>query len=319
MADIVAIGLTIAGLAMFEIITSLDNAVINAEVLTTVSARLRRFFLTWGILVAVFLVRGLLPLVLVMAAHPGLGLYEALTYGLDGNTGVFEASAGPLLIAGGVFLVFVFLHWLFMEPKIYGLHAERFFHRLNVWFYAAVSIFLAVLVWYAIKLDPILAFGAVVGSTGFFIIHGFRQNAEKMEHTMLHGKDGKGGKDLAGWSKILYLEAIDASFSIDGVVGAFAFTLVVPFIIIGNGIGAIAVRELTVKNIEAIKKYRYLKHGAMYSIFALGMIMILDSFGYHVPQWLAPLVTFASLGYFFWKSKKEINVPLMDAKAPVNK
>lgn len=292
--------LIVIGLALFELITSVDNAVINAEVLSTLSQKMRRWFLTWGILFAVFLMRGLLPLLIVMTASPGLGIIEALTFAFDSQAAAaFETSANVLLIAGGVFLVFIFLHWLFMEPKVYGLSAEKFFHKMNVWFYAVISVLLLVLVWFSIK-SPLMAFGAVTGSTIFFIVHGFRLNAEKMEEEMLHKKG------MSAWSKIFYLEAIDASFSIDGVIGAFAFTFSVPLIILGNGLGAIAVRQLTVSNIERIKRYKYLKHGAMYSIFFLGLIMIGESFGWHPPSWLTPVITLIVLGYFFWKSKKEI-------------
>lgn len=294
--------LIVIGLGLFEMITSIDNAVINAEVLGTLSRRMRRIFLTWGILFAVFLMRGLLPLLIVMASHPGIGVIEALTFTFDGSAAAaFESSAAVLLIGGGVFLVCVFLHWLFIEPKIYGLHAEKFFARISVWFYAVVSIFLLALTWFAVQANSWMAFGAVAGSTVFFIVHGFRLNAEKLEHELIHGKNR-----MTEWSKLFYLEAIDASFSIDGVVGAFAFTLAVPLIIIGNGLGAIAVRQLTVSNIEKIRKYRYLKHGAMYSIFFLGIAMILESFHYAVPAWLSPIATFLILGYFFWKSRKEI-------------
>jgi len=297
--------LIVVALGIFEMITSLDNAVINAEVLSTVSHKLRRFFLTWGVLFAVFAMRGLLPLLIVMVSHPGTGIIEALTFSFDESApALFASSTSALQIAGGVFLVCIFLHWLFMEPKIYGLHAERFFHRLNVWFYAVVSVFLLALVWFAIQANSWMAFGAVAGSTIFFIVHGFRLNAEKVEHEMIHGKSG-----MSGWSKILYLEAIDASFSIDGVIGAFAFTFYIPLIIIGNGLGAVAVRQLTVANIDKIKKYKYLKHGAMYSIFALGLVMIAESFGTHVPTWFAPVIMFAALGFFFWKSRKELKLP----------
>lgn len=293
--------LVIIGLGLFEMITSVDNAVINAEVLATVSQKLRRIFLTWGMLFAVFAMRGLLPLVIVMLSHPGIGIIEALTFTFDESAmSTFEASTNVLLIGGGVFLVCIFLHWLFIEPKVFGLHAERFFQRLNVWFYAVVSIFLLTTVWFAMHSNSWMAFGAVAGSTIFFIVHGFRLNAEKIEHAMLHGSS------MSGWSKVFYLEAIDASFSIDGVIGAFAFTFSVPLIIIGNGIGAIAVRQITVANIDKIKKYKYIKHGAMYSIFVLGIIMIAESFGNNVPTWFAPIITFAALGYFFWKSRKEL-------------
>jgi hypothetical protein len=103
--------------------------------------------------------------------------------------------------------------------------------------------------------------------------------------------------------KILYLEVIDLTFSIDGVVGAFAFTLAVPLILLGNGIGAIVVRQLTVYGVDRIKKYVYLKNGAMYSVFVLGCVMLAHGFGHHVPEWLTPLATFVIVGYFFFKSR----------------
>jgi len=109
---------------------------------------------------------------------------------------------------------------------------------------------------------------------------------------------------MSDLSKIFYLEILDATFSIDGVLGAFAFTLSVPLIILGNGIGAIVLRQLTIGNIERIKKYVYLKNGAMYSILFLGVIMLLDSFGFHIPSWFSPIVTFGVVGYFFGKSKR---------------
>jgi hypothetical protein len=103
------------------------------------------------------------------------------------------------------------------------------------------------------------------------------------------------------------LEIIDATFSIDGVLGAFAFTLSVPLILLGNGLGAVMVRQLTVKNIERIKKYVYLKNGAMYSILVLGIIMILHSFNFVIPEYVSPLATFIIIGLFFWKSKTALS------------
>ena len=85
-------------------------------------------------------------------------------------------------------------------------------------------------------------------------------------------------------SKILYLEALDASFSLDGVIGAFAFTISVPLILLGNGIGALVVRELTVRGIDLISKFAYLKNGAIYSIGMLGTLTILESFGQEHPS-----------------------------------
>jgi len=113
------------------------------------------------------------------------------------------------------------------------------------------------------------------------------------------------GGDMTDMSKLFYLEVIDATFSIDSVVGAFAFTMSVPLIMIGCGIGAIIVRQITVSNTGTVKKYHYLKNGAMYSIFFLGSIMVLDSFGVNIPAWVSPVITFVIVGFFFWKSVRE--------------
>jgi hypothetical protein len=298
--DWLSLIITVAGLCLFETISSIDNAIINAEVLHGMQPKARRWFLIWGILIAVFLVRGLLPWVIVWATVPSLGFIGSFTATFSSDPAVLAAveQAAPILLAGGgTFLVFLFFHWLFLEPKNYGLPGEKFFVRQGVWFYAVVSILLSALVWYALKVNPVMAFGAVVGSTAFFITHGFKENAEKQEQAMMKGNSG-----LSDISKILYLEVIDATFSIDGVLGAFAFTLSVPLILIGNGLGAVVVRQITIGNVDRIKKYMFLKNGAMYSILFLGGIMILDAFGFHIPHWLSPLITFAVVGYFFFRS-----------------
>ena len=103
---------------------------------------------------------------------------------------------------------------------------------------------------------------------------------------------------MSAWSKILYLEILDASFSIDGVIGAFAFTVSVPLIIIGNGLGALLVRKLTVRGLDLITKFAYLKNGAMYAIGVLGGLMMLESFGHEFPFWLAPLSMIILLSLF---------------------
>lgn len=300
--------LTVLGLCFFETVSSVDNAIINAEVLGTMGQKARRWFLVWGIFFAVFLVRGLLPWLIVWAATPRLGPLEALTATFSSDPAVIasiESSAPLLLMGGGTFLLFLFFHWLFMEPKSYGLIGEKFFHAHGVWFYAVVSILLATIVWFALKIDPILAFGAVVGSSAFFITHGFKENAEAAEKNLMK----QGMSDI---SKILYLEVIDMTFSIDGVLGAFAFTLSIPLILLGNGLGAVVVRQLTIGNIERMKHYVYIKNGAMYSVLFLGLIMLSKSVGYHVPHWLSPVTTFGVVGYFYAKS----HLALSTKKAP---
>jgi hypothetical protein len=303
--DFLSVVLIIAGLCLFETITSIDNAIINAEVLSTMGERARKWFLLWGLIFAVFAIRGLLPWLIVWMSAPSLGPLGALTATFSSDPLVIAAiehSAPILLVGGGVFLIFLFFHWLFLEEKNYGLRGERYIATQGVWFFAIVAVLLAVIVWFALEKSPMIAFGAVIGSTAFFIVHGFRQNAEAAEKKMLHG-------NMSDLSKIFYLEVIDATFSIDGVVGAFAFTMAVPLIIIGNGLGAFVVREMTIRNVDHIKKYIYLKNGAMYSILILGSIMVLDSFGYPIPFWVSPLLTFGIVGWFLLKSIRAMPKP----------
>jgi hypothetical protein len=138
-------------------------------------------------------------------------------------------------------------------------------------------------------------------------VHGFRENAEQKEREMV--QSGRAGNGMSDWSKIFYLEVLDASFSIDGVLGAFAFTLSVPIILVGNGIGAIAVRYLTIRGIEQVKRYRFLKNGAMYSILVLGIVMLAEAFSFHPPEWISPAATFTIVGFFLWKSVRELRLP----------
>ena len=207
----------IIGLILFEIVESADNAIINAAVLTKMSPKSRRWFLTWGLLIAVFLVRGLLPFVILLLAKE------------------------KILIVGGIFLVLIFVRWLLENSKTYLFLKEKINNRINI------------------------------------------ENDT---------------------SRLVYLEILDAVFSIDGVIGAFAFTMSIPLIIIGNGIGSIVVRQLTIYNIGILKKLPLLKNGAMYSMMFLGIIMILEGYNLNLPFWFSPLVTFLVIGFFILKSLK---------------
>lgn len=294
--------LVVFGLVLFEIITSIDNAIINADVLRTVKKSYRKWFLFWGIICGVFLVRGLLPWLIVWATNASIGPWNALVASFSADEAVklaVEASAPILLMGGGVYLLFLFFHWWFVEPKEYGLIGERTIHKMSVWFFAVVSILLTAIVWYAMKMNVLVAFSAVVGSTAFFVTHGFKANAEQQEKDL-------NKKHLSDLSKIMFLMVIDATFSIDSVLGAFAFTLSVPLIFLGNGIGAIVVQRLTVAGVDKIKDYIYLKNGAMYSILFLGIIMVYDSFGGQIPEWVSPVVTLVIVGYFFYKSHRKL-------------
>ena len=294
---------TVIGLVLFEIISSVDNAVVNADVLTTMSKRARKWFLTYGIFFAVFLVRGLLPLLIVYFSSPDLGLTGAFTATFSSDPHVkeiIERSQPILLAGGGLYLIIVFLHWLFIETKEYAFFLEEHIHRrLFFWFYAAVSLLLLAIVWTTVRTTPYVAVGAVVGSTAFFLTNGFKRNAEEKEKQLV-------SRTMSDVSKIIYLEIIDTTFSIDGVLGAFAFTLSVPLIILGNGLGAVIVRWVTIRATATVKKYRYLKNGAMYSIGILGCVMLAESFRVHVSSWVSPAITIIIVSVFLWLSTKEL-------------
>lgn len=292
----------IFGLGLFEIICSVDNAVVNAHVLKTVPEKFRKIFLFWGILFAVFIMRGVLPFFVVWAANPALSISQVITFAFSGNKEIetYVNHSKPLfLLGGGMYLFLVFLGWIFLEEKKYAFLVERFIHRQAVWFYAFSSIIFTVVIYISLKINPFLALSAAIGTTLFFIADGFKKNAEEKEKDLLN-------PNLSAWSKILYLEVLDASFSIDGVIGAFAFTISIPLIIIGNGLGAFVVRQVTIRGMDIISKLAYLKNGAMYSIGMLGGLMILESFGKEYPFWLAPLNTFILLTFFLYLSWREI-------------
>jgi hypothetical protein len=206
-----------------------------------------------------------------------------------------EETAPILFMAGGTFLLLLFFSWLFLENQNYCIRGEYFFYRKGVWFNSIASIILLILAFITIRIDPNMTLGSMVGSTIFFITHGFRERTKSMEENLA----GSGKSDF---SKILFLEILDTNFSIDGILGAFAFTMSIPIILVGNGIGALVVRQLTVGNIDRIKKYRYIENGAMYSIFFLGTFMIMEAFGVEIPKFLSPIFTIGTIGFFFYKS-----------------
>jgi hypothetical protein len=292
----------VIGLALFEVISSVDNAIVNAHVLKTMPHKYRRIFLVWGLFFAVFLVRGVLPFLIVWLANTNLSLLEVWNVAFSGSEELgkaLETSKPLLLIGGGVYLFMVFLAWLFLEEKKYAFFVEHFIHRQSVWFYAISSISLTAIIYFSVKLNPMMALAASIGATAFFITDGFKHNAEAKEKELMN-------PHISAWSKIFYLEALDASFSIDGVIGAFAFTMYVPLILLGNGLGAIVVRELTIKGIDVIAKFAYIKNGAMYTIGILGAIMVAESFGQEYPFWLAPVNTLIILSIFMYLSWREI-------------
>ncbi|NTU98787.1 DUF475 domain-containing protein [Candidatus Falkowbacteria bacterium] len=296
--------LIILGLVVFEVISSIDNAIVNAHILKTLPEKYRKIFLVWGLFLAVFVVRGLLPFIIVWLVNTDMSFVQLWHVVFSNDPSLLEdveRSKPILLLGGGIYLFLVFLSWLFLEEKKYAFLVEHFVHRQGMWFYAIASFVLTGSIYAAININPILALSAAIGASAFFLTDGFKKNAEEKEKDLLN-------PGISAWSKILYLEAIDASFSIDGVIGAFAFTISVPLILIGNGIGAFVVREITIRGVDTISKFAYLKNGAMYSIGFLGALMMLESFGKHFPIWVAPLNTILLLLVFLFLSWREINM-----------
>jgi hypothetical protein len=156
-------------------------------------------------------------------------------------------------------------------------------------------------VMYFARFNSMLMLAASVGSVTFFVLHGLKQTAEENERNII-----KAASSMSDVSKFIYLEVLDMTFSFDGVIGAFAFTTNLILILIGIGIGALVVRELTIKGIDIIAKYRYLKNGALTSIGFLGLFMVLESFGVDLPSYLPMVITFALVGFALWWSKLDL-------------
>jgi len=306
MFDILSALVVILGLVVFEVVNSVDNAIVNAYVLKTMSAKWRRIFLIWGMFFAVFVVRGVLPFLVVWLTVPGIGFAEAFHAMFSSSPEVAEAiEAGrPLILMGaGVFLFLLYLHWLFLEEKKPFYWLDRVVKpHYGIWFFGFAAIMLVGLL-YAASYNPMLMLSAAIGNAAFFILYGFREQAEKQSERLM-----KGAGSMGDLSKLLYLEVLDMSFSFDGVLGAFAFTTSVPLILIGNGIGALVVREMTLRSVDRVALYRYLKNGAMTSIGILGLVIVYESFGHELPEFLPTLVTLFFVGFAFWKSHKLIKI-----------
>jgi uncharacterized protein len=158
---------------------------------------------------------------------------------------------------------------------------------------------------YLAKSNALVMLAAAIGSATFFLLYGLKETAQTSEENLVMGNRG-----LSDLSKFVYLEVLDATFSFDGVVGAFAFTINLLLILIGMGIGAIVVRELTIKGIDTIGKYKYLKNGAMTSIGFLGLFMLIEAFGIDLPSYIPTIVTFILIGVAFYKSRKLLKASL---------
>jgi uncharacterized protein len=293
----------VAGLIVFEVVNSLDNAIVNASVLKTMSILWRRRFLIIGILTSVFIVRFFLPFIIVWLSVPTItaaNIFLAFLGQSEVAAQAIDLQKPLILMFGGVFLLYLYFHWLFLEKKD-PLFLERFLRENHgVWFFAFAAVSLVVIMYFA-RSNATMMLAAAIGSATFFILYGLKETAEANERNMVSGSRG-----LSDFSKFAYLEVLDATFSFDGAIGAFAFTINLILILIGVGIGAIVVRELTIRGIEEIAKYKYLKNGALTSIGFLGLFMLIESFKIELPSFIPITATFILVGFAYYKSRQPI-------------
>lgn len=305
-------------LAALELTFSFDNAVINAKILKNMSRAWQQAFLTVGIIIAVFGVRLLLPILIVVAAS-GLGVGNVVDLALNHpeEYGHHLESARPIISSfGGMFLLMIFLDFIFTErPTKWIKPLEKTFARAGRLASASVIISLTVLLAasalvHGHEREEVLTSG-VAGILVYLIIRSLDGllRSSGIERNL---KDGSVAKMTfkAGLISFLYLETIDASFSLDGVIGAFAITSKILIIAVGLGIGALYVRAITVHMMRKgiLEEYKYLDHGAHYAIGILAGLMLI-SLKYEVSEVVTGLSGLAfvltALGHSYYESKSE--------------
>lgn len=329
-------------LALLEVSLSFDNAVLNATVLRRMSDFWQKMFLTVGIIIAVFGMRLIFPLVIVGVAaqmNPIEALQLALQKGdpnVPGTYGFILAEAHPQIAAfGGMFLLMLFLNFIFTDRKVKWLRwLEEPLARAGKLSQLGIVVALTVLVIAAefwAKDPNVVLVAGILGVLTYVVIHGLGTLFEKglehqLEETEIPSKErgarhyensakvtdaAKGGPSKlvratgkAGFFLFLYLEVLDASFSFDGVIGAFAITSDPIIIALGLGlIGAMFVRSITIYLVKkgSLSEYVYLEHGAHWAIGALAVILII-SIGWHVPELITGTIGILFIGAAFISS-----------------
>lgn len=284
-------------LTVMEVSLSFDNAVVNAAVLRRMDPAWQRRFLTWGILIAVFGMRLVFPVVIVAAAA-GLEVTEVARLAVTDPAAYaahLKASHVGIAAFGGMFLLMVFLHFVFDEAKdVHWLGwVERRLAAIGRLEAVGVALALGVLLAAhraAPEAERLTAMVAGVSGVACFVaVRGLAGLAGEADAARIAARSGAAG--------FLYLEVLDASFSLDGVVGAFAVTTDVVVILIGLAVGALFVRTLTVHLVRrgTLDEYVYLEHGAHWGIGALGAIMLL-SMRVEVPEVITGLVGVSLIG-----------------------
>jgi hypothetical protein len=293
-----------AVLAVLEVSLSFDNAAVNAAVLKDMDPVWQHRFLTWGIAIAVFGMRIVFPLVIVMiAAH--LGPMEAMNLALNEPREyqkIVEGAHIGLMGFGGAFLGMVGLKYFFdADKKVNWIEAIEA-PLAKVANIEAITIGVVLAGTWAVSsaLAPADALtfliAAIAGLLTFLAV-------EIVNHLLEPPTPCVGDVTRAGFGAFLYLEVLDASFSFDGVIGAFALTNNLIVIAIGLGIGAMFVRSMTIFLVHqgTMSEYRYLEHGAFYAILALAVIMYLNTF-MHISEAITGLIGAVLIGLAFWSS-----------------
>ena len=277
-------------LVVLEVTFSFDNAVINSRVLVRMSPFWQKLFLTVGIFIAVFVVRFLLPIIIVMltSGHDFMEVVNLALYNPDQYGETLHHAAPTIDAFGGTFLIMIGIsyfmdrkkdiHWMSRIEK--KLARAGGYQNLTDFVMLGTAMALYFTVDDAHKVTVLVA--SIIGTLlhiGLNIFGSFFEKRQKASATKLVG--------LAAFGSFMYLEVLDASFSLDGVIGAFAITNEIVLIIAGLGAGAIWVRSLTVYLMRsgALGKYRYLEHGAHWAILALGIIMLVKLYHVEPPEW----------------------------------
>ncbi|WP_413871759.1 DUF475 domain-containing protein [Albidovulum sp.] len=286
-----------AVLAVLEISLSFDNAIVNANKLKEMTPVWQHRFLTWGILIAVFGMRIVFPLLIVVVAA-GIGPIAALrlaAFRPEEYAEIIAEAHLPIAAFGGTFLMMVALRYFIDEGKeVDWIRAlECRLRRCASVRGLEIAFVLAVVMVFATALpDREVArflFAAVGGLLTFLGVEVLGHVLDQREAAQTAARGGLGA--------FLYLEVLDASFSFDGVIGAFALTHNLFLIAIGLGIGAMYVRSMTIMLVErrTLSEFRYLEHGAFYSILVLSVIMFAQTL-WHIPELVTGVLGSAFIG-----------------------
>lgn len=301
-------------LAVMEVSLSFDNAVVNASILRHWDEFWKKIFLTVGILIAVFGMRLIFPIVIV-AITADMGMVEVVQMALNDPVKYSEkllAHHAEIAAFGGMFLLLVFLNFLFDDGKdTHWFHwlESRLANLANV---PAMSVFvamIALLIMVGFVAPETKLVVAIAGIWGIVVYVGVQALGHLLESSQSEDEEGEASESVtkgasstivkAGIGGFLYLEVLDASFSFDGVIGAFAITTDVVVIMLGLAIGAMFVRSMTIYLVEkgTLEAFIYLEHGAMYAIGMLAAIMLYTGTGGHVPEVVTGLI---GVAFIIW-------------------